>query len=50
MLIAKLSQNWLAHAVDDDGDGGNVSDGSGHVGVATALASFLMVMPLSLIS
>ena len=27
-----------ATAVDDDGDGGDVSDGSGHVGVATALA------------
>ena len=29
----------MAHAVDDDGDGGNVSDGSGHVGVATAKAT-----------
>ena len=27
----------MAHAVDDDGDGGDVSDGSGHVGVAAAL-------------
>ena len=27
----------MAHAVDDDGDGGDVSNGRGHVGLAPAL-------------
>ena len=31
----------MAHAVDDDSDGSNVSDGSDHVGVTTAQAIVL---------